>query len=152
MDYTEITIEGNKVTMSAEAFTKIDSKLFDLETQVFQCYEKLIDAKQEASDRWNELYKKLQEVETKMKLAERKLAIYEALQTEGYVVFSYTSTDCDNTTSEGWFKCYSMEQVDGAIEGLYEDAEGSVGYEIITTNLKDFKDESERRTYGGYWY
>jgi hypothetical protein len=152
MDYTEITIEGDKVTMSAEAFAKIESREDKLEDEVFQCFLKITEAREAFKEESRSLGNVIHELQVELNEAKRKVKMYEAFAKYGYVVFSYTSTDCDNTTSNGWLKCYSFEQVDGAIDGLYEDAEGSVGYEIITENLEEFKGESDRYTYGGVWY
>jgi hypothetical protein len=138
--------------MSAEAFAKIEAREDELEQKVGELTCLIIDKREVFKEESRSLGNVIHELQVELNEAKRKVKMYEAFAKYGYVVFSYTSTDCDNTTSHGWFKCYSFEKVDGAIEGLYEDAEGSVGYEIITENLEEFKGEYDRYTYGGVWH
>ena len=146
MDYKEIRIENGMATLPMDELDKlITSKEFwkNEYKAEFEHGEKMY------KNFCNE-QKNSRMLEHKLRKAEDKVRIYECIERDGYVVFSYESTDCDGTRAEGYEKCYSYKQVESMIEGLYDNAEGRVGYEIITKNVKEFKDESERRIYGGW--
>lgn len=153
MDYKEIRIEGDIVTMPLDNFNKIESEIDKLMTRKeFWKNEYNAEAKQgeKTYTHLNKLADNYRVLEHKLRKAEDKVRIYECIERDGYVVFSYESTDCDGTRAEGYYKCYSYKQVEEAMYDLYDNAEGHVGFEVITKNVKEFKDESERRIYGGW--
>jgi hypothetical protein len=153
MDYRDIKIEDGIVTMPLDNFNKIESEIDKLMTRKeFWKNEYNAEAKQgeKTYTHLNKLADNYRVLEHKLRKAEDKVRIYECIERDGYVVFSYESTDCDGTRAEGYEKCYSYKHVESMIEGLYDNAEGRVGFEVITKNVKNYKDESERRIYGGW--
>lgn len=146
MDYKELKIENGMATLPMDELDKLMTSKEFWKNE----YKAEFEQGEKTYEHLNKLADNYRVLEHKLHKAEDKVRIYECIERDGYVVFSYESTDCDGTTAEGYFKCYSYKQVEEAMYNLYDNAEGHVGFEVITNNVKEFKDESERRIYGGW--
>lgn len=155
MDYRDIKIEGGIVTMPLDNFNKIESELDKLMTQREFCKNEY-DIESKNALKWYDEYCKLhKEVESlkrrtsdfrhRLSVSDKIIEAFECIAEHGYCYVRYSSTDCDNRTAEGVCKITNPSKF---IEALYNNAEGSTSYELITKNLDNY--EEYRTSYGGW--
>ena len=116
--------------------------------------EKYINKMMELYDKIDELQDKLMSEIKESTMFKRRwieandlLNGYRCIIENGYCVLQYTTTDCDNRTQEGYVKVRRCQDLEATINGLYENAEGSTGHDIVTKNLEEYTEDKYSTSY-----
>lgn len=148
MDYRDIKIDNGMATLPIDTLDKLVNKA--------EFYKNEYDIESKDALKWYDEYCKLQSKFERLKrrasdfrhrlsISDKIIEAFECVAEHGYCYVIYSSTDCDNRTTEGICKTTNPSKF---IEDLYNNAEGRTSYALITKDLENY--EEYRTSYGGW--